>query len=690
MRSSVRVASLRWVWGGVLSLLLFNFSSQAATLTGSLSEIPRNSVVDLTAAGALDWVHWGLHTDTSVDRKANVPPRISDFSLLPPASIETNAGTYAFRFADNPNGYSWSDGTPTANVVDTPTGVWAYGFPISIGTGFELTVPADTEVKTLKLYVGAWAARARFEATLSDGSAPAYVDTNINNMNVTPVRQDSSYVYTLEYAAGSPGQTLRIRYTNTRVYHASGNVTLQAAALTAAGADSPPGVSLTAPAFNSQYAAGENITISASAADPEDALNRVEFFANNAKVGTASSSPFSVIWNNAPAGYHMLTAVAYDNGGNVAGSLPVEIFVHSSGGTLAGSFADPPATVNLTLEGTADWTHWGLVSSNSFDRKTGVPARISALTVLGNEPLQQYSNNYTSFSWTDGTPTPSIVGTPTGVFVTGQRNGFTLTAPADAAPRRLKVYVGLYGAKGNFQAYVSDFSAVAFTDTSLENVWTDSYRVFTIDYTAASSGQSLIIQYRSFEIFDFDFGNVTIQSATLVGNGGGGNLSPTVSLVAPTNNAVFTAPANITTQATANDSDGSVTNVAFYNGSSKLGQDASDPYDYNWSSVPAGIYSFTARATDNLGATTISSPVTIIVRSAVTSLRIRNVAYSGNSMTFSFPTENYWTYTVFSSSSLAPADWQVFGIFPGTGSEVTINDTVSGSASRRFYKVRAD
>ena len=55
--------------------------SSAATLSGTVLEIPRNSVVDLTAAGALDWVHWGLHTDTSLDRKANVPAQISDFSL---------------------------------------------------------------------------------------------------------------------------------------------------------------------------------------------------------------------------------------------------------------------------------------------------------------------------------------------------------------------------------------------------------------------------------------------------------------------------------------------------------------------------------------------------------------------------------------------------------------------------------
>src|SRR5205823_3074459 len=89
-------------------------------------------------------------------------------------------------------------------------------------------------------------------------------------------------------------------------------------------------------------------------------------------------------------------------------------------------------------------------------------------------------------------------------------------APADTTTKRLKVYVGLYGARGNFQAYLSDFSAKAYTDTSVSNVYDSSYAVFTLDYAAASAGQDLIVQYRSMTLYDFDFGNVTLQAATLV------------------------------------------------------------------------------------------------------------------------------------------------------------------------------
>ncbi len=95
--------------------------------------------------------------------------------------------------------------------------------------------------------------------------------------------------------------------------------------------------------------------------------------------------------------------------------------------------------------------------------------------------------------------------------------------------------------------------------------------------------------------------------------GGGGNTAPTVSITAPANNASFTAPASITIQATAADADGTVSQVAFYNGSTLLGTDASSPYSYSWTNVGAGSYAVTARATDNAGAVTTSAVVNITV-----------------------------------------------------------------------------
>jgi Galactose oxidase-like, Early set domain/Bacterial Ig domain len=95
-----------------------------------------------------------------------------------------------------------------------------------------------------------------------------------------------------------------------------------------------------------------------------------------------------------------------------------------------------------------------------------------------------------------------------------------------------------------------------------------------------------------------------------------GNSPPVATLDQPANGASFTAPANISLAATASDADGTVSKVEFFNGTTKLGEDATAPYSIVWSGVGAGTYTLTARATDDLGYTSTSSPSTVTVLAA--------------------------------------------------------------------------
>lgn len=115
--------------------------------------------------------------------------------------------------------------------------------------------------------------------------------------------------------------------------------------------------------------------------------------------------------------------------------------------------------------------------------------------------------------------------------------------------------------------------------------------------------------------FGSGMSNPPNPNITLVGGSTPPNNPPSVSITSPSNGAAFTAGANITINANASDSDGSISKVEFYQGSTKLGEDATSPYSYTWNSVAAGTYSLTARATDNGGATTTSSAVSITVSS---------------------------------------------------------------------------
>ena len=477
---------------------------EAGILSGDFASVPEGSTVDLTQEGTIDWVHWGLYTESSLNRKAGVPALIGDF-ILQDAS---NGFAYVYQYADNFNGYTWYDGCPKVTVTNTPTGVWVYGIP-TIGSGFRYEVPADLTERILKVYVGVFAGVGHFEAFLSDGSAPGYTNGTLMNIRNGPGR-----VYTIQYAADSPGQRLVIRWILSSPRDATANVTLQAAALTAPAAAHPPVAFLTAPSQNQNFDTGSTIPIAASATGQ---IDRVEFFAGDTKIGEDTTSPYTLDWTDAPVGLHTLSVRAIDSLASGRLCTPIEIFVHGTGGSLSGSVALPPASVDLTSEGTADWTHWGLITSNSFNRKSGVGPQISTLTVLGTNSLARYSNNYTSFSWADGTPVVAEGGTPTGIYITGFTNGFKITAPADTTLRRLKVYAGLYGAAGNFHAFLTDSSAPAYADTSLDSIFSDAYGVYTIHYAAASAGKTLVVRYRLSCPYDADYGNITLQAATLDG-----------------------------------------------------------------------------------------------------------------------------------------------------------------------------
>jgi hypothetical protein len=104
--------------------------------------------------------------------------------------------------------------------------------------------------------------------------------------------------------------------------------------------------------------------------------------------------------------------------------------------------------------------------------------------------------------------------------------------------------------------------------------------------------------------------SITVNAAT--------NQAPTVVISGPPPGPNFTAPAAIALEATANDRDGTVTRVEFFNGETSVGEGVqptpgSPIWRFSWTNVAAGNYLITAVATDNAGAIASSSPYPIIV-----------------------------------------------------------------------------
>ncbi|MGN6645544.1 MAG: sugar-binding protein, partial [Cytophaga sp.] len=92
---------------------------------------------------------------------------------------------------------------------------------------------------------------------------------------------------------------------------------------------------------------------------------------------------------------------------------------------------------------------------------------------------------------------------------------------------------------------------------------------------------------------------------------------PAVTLTAPLNNAVYTEGDNITVNATATITSGSISKVDFYNGTTLLGTDATAPYTYTVTAAAAGNYTITAKATSAANATGTSSAINIQVAKPV-------------------------------------------------------------------------
>ena len=74
---------------------------------------------------------------------------------------------------------------------------------------------------------------------------------------------------------------------------------------------------------------------------------------------------------------------------------------------------------------------------------------------------------------------------------------------------------------------------------------------------------------------------------------------PTASITSPSDGTVYTSPANITINATASDSDGTVSKVEFYENGTLLGTDTTAPYSWTWNNPAIGTYNLRAVAYDN-------------------------------------------------------------------------------------------
>ena len=84
---------------------------------------------------------------------------------------------------------------------------------------------------------------------------------------------------------------------------------------TVSGANTPPFVSITAPADGTKYIPGETVNITADSSDSDGTVASVEFFDGAVSLGVDTQVPYTAALSNISAGSHMIKAVATDDKG---------------------------------------------------------------------------------------------------------------------------------------------------------------------------------------------------------------------------------------------------------------------------------------------------------------------------------------------------------------------------------------
>lgn len=136
-----------------------------------------------------------------------------------------------------------------------------------------------------------------------------------------------------------------------------------------------PTVSITSPTITSSFAAPATIAITATAADANGSISKVEFYNGTTLIGTATTAPYSVSWVNVAAGTYSITAVATDNATNKTTSSVVSV-------TVVNAYKIYKTETAISIDGTVDavWNSASVVSASASKMLSGTVTNATDLS----------------------------------------------------------------------------------------------------------------------------------------------------------------------------------------------------------------------------------------------------------------------------------------------------------------------
>jgi hypothetical protein len=374
--------------------------------------------------------------------------------------------------------------------------------------------------------------------------------------------------------------------------------TSAAVSITVAAANVAPTVSLTAPAGGASFTSGASISLTATAADSDGTVSKVDFYDGATLLGTSTTAPYAYTWTTASVGSHSLTAKATDNKGAVTTSAAVSITVAAASGNVAPTVSiTSPVNVTTFTQGAAI-----KVAANAAD-SDGTVAKVEfydGATLLGTSTTAPYAYTWTTASVGSHSLTAKATDN-SGATTTSSAITVTLNAPTTTPP-------------SNAVTCASEYGTCTLPAGTLATVW----------YGANSSWLLKTGVSTSLGCSNGTFGSdpasgVGKSCKYLVVSTTTGNVIPTVSLTSPSANASYAQGTNMPLQATATDVDGSIAKVEFYDNGVLINTATTAPYSYSYSlvGVVVGTHIMTAKTYDNSSTSGISPAITVTVTGAL-------------------------------------------------------------------------
>jgi probable HAF family extracellular repeat protein len=340
-------------------------------------------------------------------------------------------------------------------------------------------------------------------------------------------------------------------------------------------------VTITNPLNNASFPGPTNLAINATTADTGGTVTQIVFFVGTRSLGVKTNTPASIIWSNATAGIHILTTVASDSAGLVATSSVVNVSISTNLLPIADAHVRDGSYTNSNF-GTTNVMECLTTSTNGNNRDIYFKFDLTGVSNVSSAQLDIFARLAS---------TNAVTNTVYSVTNTSwlETNITWNNKPARVTALATNNVAGTNWFLFDVSSYVKSQQAAG------QNV----ISVALHDPT----NFSLFFNVNSKE-------NTTNKPVLVVVTT---NSPLSVSITNPANNAVFAYPTNLTINASVADSDGTVTQVQFFQGTNSLGSVIGAPYSVVWSNVMAGTYVLTARASDSSGLALTSGVVNVVV-----------------------------------------------------------------------------